>query len=55
MLINLIFFDENEEDLFEELENTYYDNDIDKVRIEPKDNIKDRLGRSPDKADVCSC
>lgn len=45
-------FDENEEDLFEELENTYYDNDIDKVRIEPKDNIKDRLGRSPDKADA---
>lgn len=47
-----VLFDINEEDLFEEIENTYYESDVEKIRIEPKDNIKDRLGRSPDKADA---
>jgi len=41
-----------DEDTFEELENTFWEEDSDKVKIEPKDNIKERLGRSPDKADA---
>ncbi|MBL7998881.1 MAG: phage terminase large subunit [Candidatus Kapabacteria bacterium] len=39
-------------DTAEEVENTYYEHDSDKVKIEKKDNIKERLGRSPDKADA---
>lgn len=41
-----------DEMLFEELDNTYYMPTDGKLAIEAKDNIKQRLGRSPDHADA---
>jgi len=38
--------------LYEELDNTYYKPSDGKFMIEPKDNIKKRLKRSPDRADA---
>jgi class 3 adenylate cyclase len=42
---------ESNEQLVEEFENTYYMPKDGKLIIEPKDNIKERIGRSPDDAD----
>lgn len=39
-------------DLIEELENTWYEEDSVKIKIVPKDEIKRRIGRSPDSADA---
>ena len=41
-----------DEMLYEELDNTYYKPSDGKLMIEPKDNIKKRLKRSPDHADA---
>lgn len=43
---------EHNEQLAEELENTFYIPADGKLRIEPKDKIKERIGRSPDDADA---
>lgn len=40
------------DEIEEELENTYYLPVDGKLRIEPKQNIKERIGRSPDDADA---
>lgn len=41
-----------DEVLYEELDNTYYKPSDGRLMIEPKDNIKKRLKRSPDRADA---
>lgn len=43
---------EYSEQLVEEFENTFYLPKDGKLRIEPKDNVKERIGRSPDDADA---
>lgn len=40
------------EQLIEEFENTFYLPKDGKLRIEPKENVKERIGRSPDDADA---
>jgi hypothetical protein len=42
----------HDEMLFEELDNTYYKPSDGRLMIEPKDNVKKRLQRSPDRADA---
>lgn len=41
-----------DEDLNEELENTWYEEDAVKIKIIPKEEIKAKIGRSPDRADA---
>lgn len=40
------------DELMEEIESTFYMPEENKIRIEPKDNIKERLGRSPNDLDA---
>jgi len=49
---------EYDEFTFEELDNTFMTTNTDKIAIEPKSSIKEKIGRSPDGADalvLCNC
>ena len=48
----LIRMDINDDVLNEELTSTRYNADGRKIKLEPKEDIKTRIGRSPDRADA---